>query len=142
VQRLNKIEEQIFRLVFEYSLTEQEATRVIEEQERESKEELADDEWRTIELELEAMLQELSQLEFEIYLERKHGVRMSSLSTKQMEEENHLFREEQEKESRAQYEELNRSMDAKLQRRIRRSSPEYQDNTRIRYLFDKNIQMP
>lgn len=143
-QKLNRSEEKIFRWMFQFDLTEEEAIQIVEDQEKEKEDldRLTDQEWETINAEIKMMTEEINRLEIEDHLETTYGDKLNSMTGEQIEAAKQQFLETKNaKEAKEMYE-INQRIRNKFHARMRRGAPEHRDNMLIQAIFDKNIQMP
>jgi hypothetical protein len=140
-QKLNKSEEKVFRWMFQFDLTEEEAIQIVEDQEKEESDRLADEEWETINAEIKMMFEEMDRLEIEDHLEATYGEALGSMTDEQVEEAKQLFLEKKTAARAEQQHEMNQRLRNRFHARIRREDPEHRDNIFIQAIFDKNIQI-
>jgi hypothetical protein len=127
--------------MFQFDLTEEEAIQIVEDQEKEESDRLADEEWETINAEIKMMFEEMDRLEIEDHLEATYGEALGSMTDEQVEEAKQLFLEKKTAARAEQQHEMNQRLRNRFHARIRREDPEHRDNIFIQAIFDKNIQI-
>jgi len=138
-QKLGDEEEHVFRLMLLLDLDEDEARQIYSEELEVTIEEPSDDELLEIIL---ASCAELEENRINNKLSERYGRTESPVSDAEYLARREWAISELEIEERERTNELNRSITKRLEHKVRRSTPEYRDDSRIRFIFEKNIQTP
>jgi hypothetical protein len=138
-QKLNDEEEHVFRLMVLLDLNEEEAQEIYKQELEAANNELGDEELSQIVM---TFLEELEEERIMLKLDERFGDEAAPISEAQYLARKEWAISELENEKRERTNELNRSITKRLERNARRRTPEYRDNSRVRAIFDKNIQIP
>ena len=137
-QQFRDEEEHVFRLMLLLDLDEDEARQIYNEELEATNEEPSDDELLEIVL---AFCAELEENRIDDKLSERYGSTESPVSNEEYLARREWAISELENEKRERTNELNRSIAKRLERKARRSTPEYRDDSRVRSIFEKNIQI-
>jgi len=136
-QKLGDKEEHVLRLMLLLDIDVEEARQIYNEELELAREEPTDDELLQIILTLFA---ELEEKRINNKLSERYGSTESPVSDAEYLARREWAISELEIENRARTNELNRSITKRLEHKARRSTPEYRDDSRVRFIFEKNIQ--